>query len=361
MELSERKKRILSAVVEEYIASAEPVGSKRVLELSGLDFSPATVRAELAALERAGYLEQPHTSAGRIPTSAGYRLYVNELMTRKKLDGDEADRINRGLGTSREPGKLMGDAGRLATELTSYPSLTITAPKALTVKRFDLIYLDPNSFIIVLLLSDNEVKNKLVKLPFSFDEAIVKRLSAVFNASFAGIAEEKMTPLLIESAERGAGDSMGLAGVIASFAIEALKTAKETETVFSGGESLLKIPEFQDSDKAHKLMSYFSGDGAQRIPALGGNGDVRVLIGPENIAEELRDTSVVLASYDAGDNTRGLIGVVGPTRMDYSKVAAKLSYIADGLSKLLSGGMLPPAGFGKLMISEGDDKRERQG
>ncbi|MBQ1768034.1 MAG: heat-inducible transcription repressor HrcA, partial [Oscillospiraceae bacterium] len=147
MELSERKKRILSAVVEEYIASAEPVGSKRVLELSGLDFSPATVRAELAALERAGYLEQPHTSAGRIPTSAGYRLYVNELMTRKKLDGDEADRINRGLGTSREPGKLMGDAGRLATELTSYPSLTITAPKALTVKRFDLIYLDPNSFI----------------------------------------------------------------------------------------------------------------------------------------------------------------------------------------------------------------------
>ncbi|MBQ5515375.1 MAG: heat-inducible transcription repressor HrcA, partial [Oscillospiraceae bacterium] len=170
---------------------------------------------------------------------------------------------------------------------------------------------------------------------------------------------EKMTPLLIESAERGAGDSMGLAGVIASFAIEALKTAKESETVFSGGESLLKIPEFQDSDKAHKLMSYFSGDGAQRIPALGGNGDVRVLIGPENIAEELRDTSVVLASYDAGDNTRGLIGVVGPTRMDYSKVAAKLSYIADGLSKLLSGGMLPPAGFGKLMISEGDDKRER--
>ncbi|MBQ5568384.1 MAG: heat-inducible transcription repressor HrcA, partial [Oscillospiraceae bacterium] len=202
MELSERKKRILSAVVEEYIASAEPVGSKRVLELSGLDFSPATVRAELAALERAGYLEQPHTSAGRIPTSAGYRLYVNELMTRKKLDGEEADRINRGLGTSREPEKLMGDAGRLATELTSYPALTITAPRALTVKRFELIYLDPNSFIIVLLLSDNDVKNKLVKLPFSFDEAVVKRLAAVFNASFTGIAEEEMTPLMIESAER---------------------------------------------------------------------------------------------------------------------------------------------------------------
>ncbi len=358
MELSERKKKILSAVVEEYIISAEPVGSKTVLERSGLDFSPATVRSELAALEKAGYLEQPHTSAGRIPTSKGYRLYVNELMTKKKLDGDEAELITRELGSSREPEKLMGDAGRLATELTSYPALTITAPRALTVKRFELIYLDPNSFIIVLLLSDNAVKNKLVRLPFSFDESLLKRLSAVFNASFTGVAEEDMTPLMLESAERGANDPMGLTGVIASFAIESLKSARESETVFSGGESLLKLPEFRDSGKAHKLMSYFSGEGAQKLPVAGADGDVRVLIGPENIAEELKDTSVVLASYDAGDNTRGLIGVVGPTRMDYSKVAAKLSYIADGLSRLLSGGMLSPSGFGKLMISEGDDKRE---
>lgn len=354
MELSERKKKILSAVVEEYVETAEPVGSKTVLERAQLTCSSATIRNELAALTEEGYLEQPHTSAGRVPTAKGYRLYVNELMLTRELTDEETSRINSGLGHTREEkDKLLSDVSRLTSELTSYPALTMTAPAPATIRRFDLIYVDPNTFIIVVLLSNNTVKNKLVHLPFSFEERMITKLSAVFNASFTGITEEEITPLLISSTERGVNDTMGLTSVIAGFAIETLSVQASAKPVITGGESLLKLPEYRDSDKAHRLMSYLSADAGSGIPILPASGDVKVLIGPENVAEELRDASVVLATYDAGDNTRGVIGVVGPTRMDYSKVAAKLSYIADGLSKLL-GGSSPPAGFGKLMI-KGDD------
>ncbi|MGM9522491.1 MAG: heat-inducible transcriptional repressor HrcA [Oscillospiraceae bacterium] len=356
LDISERKKRILRTVVEEYIETAEPVGSKTVQQKAQLDCSPATIRNELADLCVQGYLEQPHTSAGRIPTAKGYRLYVNELMREQKLSLEETETINRALTVKMEQlDKLISDVGHVASELTSYPALAFSAAAPATIKRFDLIYIDPNTFIIVLLLSNDTVKNKLIHLPFSFDQSMVQKLSAVFNGSFTGITEDKITPLLISSTERAVDDTMGLCSVIAGFVIEVLSTVKSTEAIVSGEANLLKLPEFKDPEKAHKLINYLSDSANLSVlPAISGTGDVRVIIGPENVAEELKDSSVVLASYNAGDNTRGLIGVVGPTRMDYSKVAAKLSYIADGLSKLLGGGGSPPPGFGKLMI-KGDD------
>lgn len=356
MDLSERKRKILSAVVEEYIASAEPVGSKTILQRAELNCSSATIRNDLASLEQDGYLEQPHTSAGRIPTAKGYRLYVNELMREQQLTIEEIERINAGLSAKiEELDKLMSDVGNLASELTHYPALAVAAPTPATIKRFDLIYIDQNTFIIVLLLSNNAVKNKLIHLPFSFEESLVTKLSTVFNASFTGIRDEDITANLISSTERCVGDVMGLTSVIAGFAIEVLSSTHVSEGVISGKENLLKLPEFQDPAKAHKLMSYLSSSSNfANLPSLSPNGDVKVLIGPENIAEELKDSSVILASYNAGDNMQGIIGVVGPTRMDYSNVAAKLSYIADGLSQLLGGASRPPSGFGKLMI-KGDD------
>lgn len=356
MEISDRKKRILRTVVEEYIDSAEPVGSKTVQQKAELACSSATIRNELAALTEQGYLEQPHTSAGRVPTTKGYRLYVNELMMEQKLSFEETEAINRSLNSKmKQLDKLMSDVGHLASELTNYPALAISSLSSATIKRFDLIYIDPNTFIIVLLMSNDMVKNKLIHLPFSFEQALVQKLSAIFNASFTGLTEDKITPVLISSSERAVGDTMGLTSVIAGFAIEMLSNAKTAEAVVAGEANLLRLPEFKDPNKARNLMSYLSdAEHLQNLPALSGNNDIKVLIGPENVAEELHDSSVVLASYNAGDGTRGLVGVVGPIRMDYSRVAAKLSYIADGLSKLFAGGGSPPPGFGKLMI-KGDD------
>ena len=336
MELSERKKKILAAIVEEYIETAEPVGSKAIAANAGMNFSSATIRNEMAELTNLGYLEQPHTSAGRVPSAMGYRLYVNELMQRKKLSEDETETINATLNSRIEQvDRLISDVGRLTSQLTNYPAVAFTAPVRVTISRFDLIQVEPTAFIIVAMLSNNAVKNKLVRLNFSVDEALLRKLSAVFNANFTGITEDRITPMAISTAERASGDTMGVTAVIASFVIEILSASGAGEAYVSGTSNLLRQPEFRDPDKAHQLMSYLSdGDNIRTLPALADAGDIRMIIGPENVAEELKDSSVIMARYDLGDNMQGLIGVVGPTRMDYSKVAAKLSYIASALSGL---------------------------
>ena len=362
MVISDRKKRILAAVVDEYIRTAEPVGSKHLAENAGLGCSSATIRNELAELVALGYLEQPHTSAGRVPTPMGYRMYVNELMEKQKLSLEETEEINRRLNVKlQELDDTIGSVSRLASQLTNYPALALTAAAPVMVKRYDLIYVDANTFIMVLMLSNNSVKSKLVHLPVSVDQTMVQKLSALFNSGFTGITEDQITPLLIHSTERAADDSMGLTSVIAAFAIETLTEAATPTSFVSGENRLLSQPEFRDPDKAHRLMSYLSGGGYILPPAeeeaIADSSEIRVLIGPENIAEELKDSSVVIASYDAGDNTKGLIGIVGPTRMDYSTVAAKLRTLAAGLSRRLGSGDAPPEGMhNKLIIKKSEDQ-----
>ena len=359
--ISERKKKILAAVVDEYIRTAEPVGSKAIAANAGLGCSSATIRNELAELVNMGYLEQPHTSAGRVPTPMGYRMYVNELMERQKLSMEETEEINRRLNQRlQELDDTISDVSRLASQLTNYPALALTTQAAVTIKRFDIIYVDANTFIIVVMLSNNSVKNKLVHLPVSVDQPMMQRLSSLFNSGFTGITEDQITPLLINSTERAADDTMGLTSVIAAFAISVLNEAKIPASFVSGENRLLSQPEFRDPDKAHKLMGYLSGGGYILPPgvAMSGPNEVKVLIGPENVAEELKDSSVIIASYDAGDNTKGLIGVVGPTRMDYSAVAEKLSLLAAGLSQRLGGGEGPPEGIHNKLIIKGDISNE---
>lgn len=357
MALSDRKKKILAAVVEEYIRTAEPVGSKTIAQTANLGCSSATIRNELAELASMGYLEQPHTSAGRVPTPQGYRIYVNELMNRQKLSIEETESINRRLQERLgQLDDLVSNVGAIAASLTNYPAMAIAAPPKATIKRFDLIYIDANTFIIVAMMSNDTVRNKLVHLPVSVGQDMINRLSAVFNANFTGITEDKITSLAIRSAERAVDDTMGLTGVIASFAIEILSEAQTAETFVTGANRLLAQPEYQDPAKAHALMSYITDtEHIRSLPEVYGNGatGVKVLIGPENVAEELKDSSVVIASYDMGDDTKGLIGVVGPTRMDYSTVAAKLALIAKVLSERLGAGSQPPPGLdNKLIIKE---------
>lgn len=359
-EISDRKKKILAAVVDEYIASVEPVGSKRLAEKSGLNVSSATIRNELAELTSLGYLEQPHTSAGRIPTALGYRFYVNELMEKQRLTMEETEEINRSLNLKAQRlDQMMNDLGKLAADMTNYPALALTAQASETIRRFELVYVDANTFIIVLLLSGNEVKNKLVHLPFSVEEAQIRKLCTAFNANFCGLTEQEITPALISAVERAADDNLGLTAAVAGFAIRILSENAGAKAVVAGGSKLLRLPEFQDPDKAHSLMDFLSdAENLRNLPGAGftttsdgENNDIKVLIGPENIAEELKDSSIILAKYDAGDGMQGVIGVVGPTRMDYSKIAAKLSYIAEGIGKALASNKdnaLP--GFGKLMI-----------
>ena len=354
MEISQRKRRILTAIVESYIATAEPVGSKALAEVIGC--SSATIRNEMAELTTMGYLEQPHTSAGRVPSPAGYRLYVNELMERQKLSEAETAAINDKLAEKqRQIDDLMSEVGQLTSSMTNYPAYALAMRAPATVRRFDFIYVDGNTFIVVALLTDNTVKNKLVHLPFTVSQEQVQTLSSLFNAHFTNVTDEDITDVLIRSTERAAGDTYGLVAVVSAFVMETLAAVRSAPVRVAGASHLLNQPEYRDPDKAHALMNFISsGDRLlSDLPDLGLEQDgLRVTIGPENLAEELKDSSVVMASYDAGGGMRGYIGVVGPTRMDYSSVAAKLSYIAAGLSRLLAGADVPEGLNNKLVLKE---------
>ena len=349
MELSERKKKILRAVVENYVRTAEPVGSKAILDLAGLDVSSATIRNDLADLTEKGYLEQPHTSAGRIPSPKGYRLYVNELMEEQRLSLEETRQINDALHLKmQELDKVIDQAGRMVSQLTNYPAFALTGhARRATIRRFDLIMVDVNSFIVVVMTDSSVVKNKLIRLPADLSEPQLQLLTTLLNSSFVGKTLDQLTPELMRVAEHAAGSSYGLISLVVSFAMEVLEDLENSQVYTAGTDHLLSHPEYQDVTKAHKLMSYLSQEQAMSqmqtlaLPSMGDE-HTKILIGPENVADELKDTSVVLASYDIGDGMKGVIGVVGPTRMDYGKVAAKLSYVADGLSKLFGQNELPP-------------------
>ena len=341
MDLSERKKRILRTVVDRYIATAEPVGSKSVAEFCGLQVSSATIRNEMADLEKLGLLEQPHTSAGRIPTSLGYRVYVNELMERQRLSVEEAEMINDILRSKvQQLDRIISEAGRLTSQLTKYPAYALTAKiRECTIERFAIVHVDDHTFILVAMLSDDSVRNKLVRLHYEVRSEQLDKLSNVLNARFTGLREAEITPELILSAERSVNDSLGLVAIAAGFAIEILIASRAHDSFLTGTSHLLELPEFKDAEKAQKIINYLSNDAELlKLPAPDAAGSARITIGPENLADELKDSSVVVARYNVGDDMQGIIGVVGPTRMDYTQVASKLSYIAQGLGWLLSGG-----------------------
>jgi len=343
MELSERKKKILQAVVEDYVDTAEPVSSGAISKKAALGLSSATIRNEMSELTAMGCLEQPHTSAGRIPTPKGYRIYVNELMHRHSVTLEEAELVNQKLiWKIQELDRLLSDAGRLTSRITHYPSLTLqTGGQEVTVSRFNLIHVDASTFIIVALLSDKSVKNRLVPCAEPVEKAQLVKLEALFNAGFAGLAAREITDGLIEATEQAARDKAGLVAVIAGFTLQLLVESRGGSAVVSGAASLFEHPEYRDVDRAQRLLDYLTEEDARlSLPAPEDERGIKITIGPENAAAELKDSSVIVASFDAGDTLRGLIGIVGPTRMDYAKAAARLRYIADGLARALSGGFL---------------------
>ena len=341
VELSERRKRILRTVVESYIATAEPIGSKAIAEQAGLTCSSATIRNELAALEKLGLLEQPHTSSGRIPTASGYRFYVNELMEQHKLSMQETQTINSQLHLKmQELDRVIDQAGRMVSQLTNYPAFAMTDRREkATITRFDLLMVDQNSFIIVVMTNLNVVKNKLVKLPVDENEPQLQLLNTLLNTSFVGKTAEELNPELMRMAEKAAGSAYGLISLVVSFAMEVLEDAGRSSVHTAGANRILEHSEYQDVDKAHELLSYLDHDTElAQLPGAMGDSDTKILIGPENVSDALKDTSVVMASYDIGEGMRGVIGVVGPTRMDYAKVTARLNYFAESLSKMFGKG-----------------------
>jgi len=343
MELTERKKKILRAIVDCYIQTAEPVGSKAIAAMPGMDVSSATVRNEMADLTELGYLEQPHTSSGRIPSPAGYRLYVDELMEGYRLSTDEAANLTQAMELKLQQfDQAMSQVGKLISQLTNLPAYAVAGRSGSepVVRKFELLDGGAGSFILVLLTSDDAVSNKLIKLPLKLEEQDLRLLSSVLNAGLSGLTEAQIGPEVLDRVAGAAGAAAGLVPIVVDFTLETLRARRQGAVYLTGLTRLLGQPEYQDVEKAREVLSTLDEEMIANLPAPT-DGPVQILVGPENIARELKDTSVVMTRFDIGDGMQGMIGVVGPQRMDYAQVTARLSYFAESLGRMFGKNELP--------------------
>ena len=339
MELAERNKKVLRSIVEVYIRTAEPVGSKAIAELPDMNYSSATIRNEMAELTALGYLEQPHTSAGRIPSPAGYRLYIDELMMDYRLSMDEAHSINIAIEEKmQQVDKMVEKVAKLVSQATNLPAISVASRHgAVTVKQFELLFSGNENVILVLMLSNDEVVNKRIRLMTQLDDSDLKLLNALLNATMVDLPAEEFTGALLDRVMHSAGSAAVLVPIIADFTLDTLRRQGATNMAVAGTARLLQQPEYQNIEKAQRMLTTLDEDALSNLPAIMENANgTKVLVGPENISEELKDTSVVMTKFDIGDGLQGMIGVVGPTRMDYAKVTARLSYFAESLSKLFA-------------------------
>ena len=337
-ELSERKKQILKAVVEAHIAAGEPVGSKFLVQSNLLSCSSATIRNEMAELEEMGYLEQPHTSAGRVPSELGYRFYVDSLLQHYAMTNKEIDQINSLLKIKMgELDKILEVASKVASNITNYTGIAVK-PKQSFVKvlKYELVGIDARQFAIVMILSTGAIKTKKVKLQIDVDEYSLTRLSSALNTYLTGLCADEITLTSVMQLERTMDDNSILVNATIKAIYETMSEIDGGELHYSGLNHLLQYPEYSDVNKFGEIINTFEEkDPILNLVSGGGENDINVLIGSENSVNVMKDSAVVFKQIKKDGKTIGAIGVVGPRRMDYARVLATLNELGDNIADLI--------------------------
>lgn len=338
MELSDRKKHILKAIIGDYIRTAEPVGSKALAGRPELSYSSATIRNEMSELEELGFLEKPHTSAGRIPSPQGYRLYVDELMGVPEADSMADDEgLERLIPLKvRELDRLIQEAGKLIANLTDYASVAVTPHlRRTSLKHFEIIPIDRTTFVIVVITEAGTVKNKMVRTATDVSKEEAELLTYVLNQTLTGVPLGEITTERFDIVRRAAGLTALLAP-LAEYIAELIEELGDQRVYLEGANKLLRFPEYRDTEKAQALLDYMSDDRRHLLPVRTDTDGVQIFIGPENGENPLSSASTIYAKYAIGDIGHGVIGIVGPTRMDYKRLSARLSRFAKGLDRLIA-------------------------
>lgn len=334
MELAERKKRILKSIVDEYIRSGEPVGSKYISAHISDSLSSATVRNEMSDLEDMGYLSQPHSSAGRIPTSKGIRTYVEDLMERYKLSIEELSVLNELLDSKiNEFGKVLSEAARVMSKVTNYTAISVLKAPTETIDVFRLVPMDENSFLLIMRCTDGEIKTKTVSA--SVTDAALTALTAAMNKTLHGLTVNDITLPTVLRLEELAGEGRALVSPALRAVNELLGSGDKESVRVEGLTKLLNYPEFYDVGKAKGVIEILEQKQLLVNRLTGGMpGKANIVMSGEGLTPE--DASVVFYPITAGGQTVGAIGVIGPKRMDYKKVIANLEYFASGISEELN-------------------------
>ncbi|MBQ8858450.1 MAG: heat-inducible transcription repressor HrcA [Clostridia bacterium] len=339
--LSDRKKKILQAIIEAHIADGGPVGSKYLSQDKQLSCSSATIRNEMAELEALGFLEQPHTSAGRIPSELGYRFYVDALLERYRMTQGEIEVIRNSLNDKlRELDQILSDASRLASNLTNYTSIAVRPrPASVRVERYECMYVDQHNFVLVMLFPGGQIKTKYVRVDFEIHAEHLTHLSYLLNTRLVGLTSDAITISLICSLEREAGAAAPLISPVVKSVYETMSEIDGGDVRVQGVNRLLEYPEYADVDRMKDMLGMFEKkDALLDLVADANDDDVHIYIGSENTVDVMSNSALVFKQIRKEGRVVGAIGVIGPRRMNYSKVIETINQLALGIDDALGEG-----------------------
>lgn len=345
MELDERKMKILQAVIKNYLETGEPVGSRTISKYTDLNLSSATIRNEMADLEEMGYIIQPHTSAGRIPSDKGYRLYVDTMMQQMDTAMQEKTREVEELKDlllekEEKMDQLLKSVAKTLAVNTNYASM-ISSPSysGSRLKFIQLSRVDVNQLIAVIVLEGNILKNSMLSVSGELDDETLLKLNVLLNTHLNGLPIEEINLGLVARLKQQAGIHSDIVGEVIDAVAESIKADEDLEIYTSGANNIFKYPELADQQKASEIISTF--EEKQMLTTLvqdtlskDNNTGIQVYIGDETPVSSMKDCSVVTATYELGEGMKGTIGIIGPKRMDYEKVVGTLQNLMKQLDAL---------------------------
>lgn len=339
-DISERNKLILEAIIEDYISTAEPVGSRAVTKRHGLTLSPATVRNVMADLEEMGFLVSPHTSAGRVPTDKAYRFYVDSLLAVRRIDKAERERIRkRYVGAGRDIGAVLHETSRLLSSVSHYTGIVLAPRFSATIFRhIEFVKLGGRRILAILVADNGAVQNRLIESDEEFSSEELIRMSNYLNELLVGVPVGQVRTRMLEEMRNEKVLYDKLLARALQFSEQSLND-DGAQIFIEGQTNILEQPEFADSRRMRDLFRAFE-EKNQLVGLLDRCLDaqgVQIFIGAETHLSQMEGLSIITSTYLTGKNTLGVLGVIGPTRMGYAKVIPIVDYTAKLVSRLLEG------------------------
>lgn len=340
MTLDERKLNILRAIINDYIDTAEPIGSRSIAKKHELGLSSATIRNEMADLEEMGYLEQPHTSAGRVPSDKGYRIYVDKLIQLPQIEIEEIQQVSKALDIKiNELGQLIRQASAILSKVTKYTSVAITPELDQSkLKAVQVVPIENGKALIVVVTNTGVVKNTIIKINEKIAPDAVIRVSNIVNDKLTGLTVEEINLPLIRDLEVQIGLSKEIVLPILNGIADCIVQMDSSEVYLDGAKNIFNYPEFRDIAKAKEFLDVLEEkDVIQKLLKTaylkGAEEELTIQIGRENEIPEINTCTLLTTTYSVGDKVIGSIGVIGPTRMEYSRVIASMNFIKKRMNE----------------------------
>lgn len=333
--MDERKRKILAAVVDQYILTGEPVGSKAIAQIPGINVSAATIRNDMSVLEQLGYLEQPHTSAGRIPTFNGYRLYIDELMQVESLSDSERQRLDEMLGDENDltEQSVIQTAGQALAELTQCATVVAnSAPKFSVITKVEVVPTGKHLYLILLITSNGSIKNKACRLEFDLDEEQLEFFSSYIQENLQGVSIESLSEERMEQLITALGTYMITLSPLVKGLCDLSKDLMHNELTINGAKNLISCSDFDNNE----VINFIERKDEFASMINDSFSDLQVKFSEENNDFIIGNSSMIVSKYRKGDKNAGSLGIIGPMRLNYSKIIPYIEYFTQKITDVLS-------------------------